>query len=178
MSKSIFDPSLYFGHVVSTKTREGHSFEGELYCYETNLKFIIIKEEGKNGTANFYIIKTDIIVDIEIVRRIKILFDPLPQIERSLIEKIEKKALTDFESVKARIGIGVTQEAQELFDFIWKTHPDCAWSNKDILVLNREVRIKPPYGPDNCVAKNENLKERFSTVISKFRQKRNMSNWS
>ncbi|ANQ08876.1 Uncharacterized protein PCOAH_00035570 [Plasmodium coatneyi] len=179
MNKSIFDPCLHFGHVVQAKTKDGETFEGELYCYDTNMKFVVIKGEGKNGTANFYIIKTDIIVDIEIRRRVKVLHYPLPQIERSLIEKIEKKALENFENIKARIGIGVTQEAQELFDFIWKTHPDCTWSNKDILVLNGEVRIKPPYGPDNCVAKNENLKNRFATVISKFRQKRNnMPSWA
>ncbi|KJP86964.1 hypothetical protein AK88_03363 [Plasmodium fragile] len=178
MNKSIFDPCLHFGHVVETKTQDGQTFQGELYCYDTNLNFIIIKDDNKNGTANFYIIKIDVILDLEIRKRMKVVYDPVPQVEGSLVERIEQKALEKFETIKARIGIGVTQEAQELFDFIWKTHPDCTWSNKDILVLNGEVRIKPPYGPDNCVAKNENLKDRFSTVISKFRQKRShMSSW-
>ncbi|GAW81904.1 hypothetical protein, conserved [Plasmodium gonderi] len=178
MIKNGFDPSLYFGHIVVTKTCDGHTFEGELYCYDTCSNFIIIKEDNKNGTANFYIIKNDIIVDTEIKRRIKNSYDqPIPKINKTLLEKIEKKALENFEQTKTRIGIGVTQEAQELFDFIWKTHPDCTWSNRDILVLNGEVRIKPPYGPDNCIAKIDNLKERFSTVISKFRQKKSMSNW-
>ncbi|SBS95079.1 lsm12, putative [Plasmodium ovale] len=172
MVKNSFDPSLYFGHIIVTKTCDGHTFEGELYCYDVCSNFIILKEDNKNGTANFYILRTNIIVDIETKRKIKNSYDPLPVIDKSVVEKIERKAIANFEKNRSRIGIGVTQEAQELFDFIWKTHPDCTWNNQDILVLNGEVMIKPPYGPDNCIANNENLKERFATVISKFRQKK------
>ncbi|CRH01016.1 lsm12, putative [Plasmodium relictum] len=176
MVKNSFDPSLYFGHTIVTRTSDGHTFEGELYCYDTSSNFIIIKEDNRNGTANFYIIRTNIITDVETKRRVKNIYDPLPIIDKNIVEKIERKAILNFEKNKSRIGIGVTQEAQDLFDFIWKTHPDCVWNSKDILVLNGEVSIKPPYGPDNCIAKNEKLKERFTTVISKFRQKRNLSN--
>ncbi|SBT00012.1 lsm12, putative [Plasmodium malariae] len=121
MVKNSFDPSLYFGHTIIIKTCDGHTFEGELYCYDPCSDFIIIKEDNKNGTANFYIIRTNIIVDIESKRRLKNSYTTLPTIDKSVVEKIERKALDNFEKNKSRIGIGVTQEAQELFDFIWKT---------------------------------------------------------
>ncbi|VWU49090.1 lsm12, putative [Hepatocystis sp. ex Piliocolobus tephrosceles] len=199
INKFDFNPSLYFGHTVVIKTCDGNIYEGEFYCYDNRLNFIIVKEDNnskninsnntnsnnvnsnsnsnnnKNDTANFYIIKISIIVDIETKRKMKNSWDPVPTIDPNIVEKVERKAIDNFKKNKMRIGVGITKEAQDLFDFIWKTHPDCAWSNKDILVLNGDIRIQPPYGPDNCVAKNEKLKERFTTVISKFRQKKNMS---
>ncbi|CAD2083984.1 lsm12, putative [Plasmodium vinckei lentum] len=165
MVKNSIDPSLYFGHIITAKTSSGDKFEGELYCYDTCSNFIILKDDNKNGTANFYIIRTHTIVDIEIKEKLKVLYEVLPKIDKTIVEKIERKSIENFEKKKSRIGIRVTHEAQELFDFIWKTHPDCTWSNRDILVLNGEVRIKHPYGPDDCTAKNEKLRERFITVV-------------
>lgn len=173
---SNFDPSSYFGHTVFIRTTEGEEYVGEFYCYNTSAEFVVLKEDNKNGTANFYILRISIIEDIGIKKRLKNAYDPLPHIDKNIIHKIEEHAKMNYEKNRARIGIGVTQEAQELFDFIWKTHPDCVWNNKDILVLNGEVSIKPPYGPENCVAKNEKLKERFTTVITKFRQKKHLTN--
>lgn len=175
MAKCVFEPFSYFGSYIVVKTCDGHTFEGELYCHDETATFCVIKEDNDNGTANFYIIRSSTIVDVE-TKKGKSTYDPLPIIDRKIVDKIEKRAINDFKKNEARIGIGVTKDAQELFDFIWKTHPDCVWNNKDILVLNGEVSIKPPYGPNNCIAKNEKLKERFATVISKFRQKKVMTN--
>lgn len=175
MAKCMFEPSFNFGNYLIVKTNDGYTYEGELYCYDESSTFCVIKEDNDNGTANFYIIRCSTIAGVE-TKKGKSTYDPLPIIDKKIIEKIEKKAISDFKKNEARIGVGVTREAQELFDFIWKTHPDCTWNNKDILVLNGEVSIKPPYGPNNCIAKNEKLKERFATVISKFRQKKILTN--
>ncbi|SOV74659.1 lsm12, putative [Plasmodium sp. gorilla clade G3] len=171
MVKKSFDPSLHFGNFLVIKTYDGNIYKGELFCYDIVSDLIVIKGDNKNGTSNIYLLRISIILDVEIKPKVKNTNDNISIINKNIVQKIEKKAFMDFEKAKLRIGIGITEEAQDLFDFIWKTHPDCTWNNKDILVLNGEVRIKPPYGPNDCIAKNDKLKERFATVIYKFRQK-------
>ena len=59
--------------------------------------------------------------------------------DRAQGEANVKAALTS----AANIGVGVTQEAQDIFDAIARTLP-CSWEGKVIKVMD-EVTIAPPY---------------------------------
>jgi len=66
------------------------------------------------------------------------------------IQTREIHAVKETQAALARIGVGVTQKAQDIFDALSKTLP-CRWAKESIVVLD-EVMINPPYDIDDCKA--------------------------
>lgn len=60
----------------------------------------------------------------------------------------EKEGIRQFLHNRAISGVGVSAEAQALFNALHKLVP-CHWSDKSIIALD-EVRIEPPYSPESC----------------------------
>ncbi|EMS61608.1 hypothetical protein TRIUR3_24873 [Triticum urartu] len=68
-----------------------------------------------------------------------------------------------------RIGVGVTPEAQRLFDALSKTLP-VHWDKTDIVVM-KEVRVCSPYLPENVSGGTSAANERVKKVLD-FERKR------
>ncbi|OEL20964.1 hypothetical protein BAE44_0018023 [Dichanthelium oligosanthes] len=68
-----------------------------------------------------------------------------------------------------RIGVGVTPEAQSIFDALSKTLP-VQWDKTDIVVM-KEVRVRSPYLPENVSGGTAAANERVKKVID-FERKR------
>ncbi|KAG0089498.1 hypothetical protein BGZ92_004691 [Podila epicladia] len=71
-------------------------------------------------------------------------------IQLDKIQQREQQAIRDAQVAAARIGVGVSSSAQDIFDALSKTLP-CRWA-KDSIVVMDEVIIAPPYEPENCKA--------------------------
>ncbi|KAK9762852.1 hypothetical protein K7432_011000 [Basidiobolus ranarum] len=77
--------------------------------------------------------------------------DNQPVVGFANIDKINTRQTQAFRETQAniaRIGVGVSQEGQDIFDALSKTLP-CHWYKNQIIVLE-EVSISPPYDVDNC----------------------------
>lgn len=80
------------------------------------------------------------------------------------------------ESDMAKVGEGVTKEAQGVFDSLSRTLP-CVWSGKAILVME-SVLVMPPYTVDavSAVGGGDNAAlERIKRVLAAERQRLGLS---
>lgn len=78
--------------------------------------------------------------------------EPLRQSARLNLEKLqvrERNAVRAMEESIAKIGVGVSERAQTIFDALAKTLP-CRWEGEAIVIME-EVRISPPYKLENIV---------------------------
>ncbi|RKP19926.1 hypothetical protein ROZALSC1DRAFT_28532 [Rozella allomycis CSF55] len=66
-------------------------------------------------------------------------------------------------------GVGVTTEAQKVFDALSKTLP-CRWDNKSIVVMD-EVIVSPPYNTSSCKSSNEAALDRVKRVLGGERKR-------
>ncbi|KAI9318968.1 anticodon-binding domain-containing protein [Dichotomocladium elegans] len=75
---------------------------------------------------------------------------PINVVNVERLDARESSTLKSRQQRAAKMGVGVTKEAQDIFDALCKTLP-CRWSNDTIVVLD-EVIIVPPYHVDSCKA--------------------------
>lgn len=156
------------GAVISCTTNLGDKIRGEVMGYEEESKAVIIKSPPTGSGSNqkslydITILNLNLIDDanFQIEQRSSGELPPLPDIDKSKIDRRLKTA-------KERVGIGVSSEGQQLFDFIRRTIQECYWDTRNILVLE-EVEIIPPYRPENCSGKSKKSVDYIKNIVNKF----------
>jgi len=155
------------GAVISCQTNLGEKIRGEVMGYDEEAKALIIKSPcvSKNVAKSSFditILNLNLIDDSNFHIEQKSAGDmpPLPDIDKAKIDKRLRNA-------KERVGIGVSTEGQQLFDFIRRTIQECHWEMRNILVLE-EVEIVPPYKPENCSGKSKQSVDYIRNIVNKF----------
>ncbi|KAF7726456.1 hypothetical protein EC973_008691 [Apophysomyces ossiformis] len=154
------------GRRIKLKTANNEDVEGAIYTYDraTNcialdilfitLSFFDRSQERKR--ISFRIIKISHIKEIVSVSSDDAQNEPLSNylpvghVYLDQLRAREADAVKTLRQQMAKMGVGVTKEAQEIFDALSKTLP-CRWSNETIVVLD-EVLIPPPYEVESCKA--------------------------
>ena len=166
----------YLGREIWVKTTNGDEYRGELFCYDiTDSNSIILREKTNEGKANYVWLKTAVVREVKAIRPDAEPHTPdnelgvLPPINTHHLDEAERKGEEYFSSIKHTFGVGVSQEAQDMFDELSRTAP-CKWSQQDIRCY--EVTITPPYQPEHCSGGvNEPELARVKTLVQKIRGK-------
>ncbi|KAL5669438.1 hypothetical protein ACJX0J_021659, partial [Zea mays] len=125
---------------------------------------------------NVRVLKANYIREFSVVSKGDDPLDPAScMLDLNSIYAREDAALRQAEIEAERIGVGVTPEAQSIFDALSKTLP-VQWDKTDIVVM-KEVRVRSPYLPENVNGGTAAANERVKKVID-FERKRLHSRFS
>ncbi|XP_062159511.1 uncharacterized protein LOC133866868 [Alnus glutinosa] len=139
------------GCVLSIKTTLGDEFEGQVIAFDRYSNILVLQEGSKQGPRrNIRLLKATYIKEFSLLSQAE---DPLDikkcYLDLNSLQAREDLAIRQAEAEAERIGVGVTSEAQNLFDALSKTLP-VRWDKTAIVVMN-EVRVSSPYLPE-CVS--------------------------
>ncbi|GLU03054.1 hypothetical protein SLE2022_202720 [Rubroshorea leprosula] len=99
--------------------------------------------------------------------------DPLESrkccLDITTLQAKEEIAIRQAEAEAERIGVGVTSEAQSIFDALSKTLP-VRWDKTAIVVMN-EVRVSSPYLPESVSGGTPAANERVRKVLELERKR-------
>lgn len=149
------------GDVIWCRTFIGEEYEGEVMGYDESTQAVVIKSApGKTQSKAVYdvsIINLNFVdhSNFKLIERSRSDPPPLPDLDKVKTERRLKTA-------KERVGVGVSPEGQQLFDFIQKRISDCMWDGQNIVVL-RDIEIKPPYQLENCTGHDKSYIEQMMT---------------
>ncbi|KAJ1696125.1 hypothetical protein LUZ63_004637 [Rhynchospora breviuscula] len=171
---------LAVGCMVSLRTTLGDDVQGQIIAFDRLSNLLRSQEpEQAGGTAtataipnrrNLRLIKANFINHFSLIAQGQ---DPLDlnncYIDLGLIHAREEAALRQAHNDAGRIGVGVTAEAQAIFDALSKTLP-VRWENTDIVVMN-DIRVCSPYLPQNVSGGAPAANERVKKVLDSERKR-------
>jgi len=152
------------------KTSLGDEFEGEIFSYDNTTNCVTIQEILPSQKRNFRVIRATFIKEVEVLSIPTSERDArLPPININRIRSREDTALRAAHLEASRIGVGVSAEAQGIFNALVKTLP-CRWSGTSILVFE-DVKIASPYGASNVTGSDQLAVNRVKKVLEGERKK-------
>ena len=158
------------GTVVSCKTCLNKEIEGEVLAFDANTRMLILKSEpssGRTNQNNVHMLNLGFVSDIQVRRESK---EKPPEPNSLNIQRLNARAREQIDKKKklvAALRAGVPPEGQRLFAAINKTLDEVHWSGEDIVVM-KNVRIVPPYNPDN-VKGDSTASNHVRKIVSVFK---------
>jgi hypothetical protein len=124
------------GARVQLRTKQGEEITATVFEYQPASGTLLLKERGAhNGVVNLRLLNADF---VEAMLRCEPPQEPfdleLPPVDLERCKRREEKALRQAEAEYERVGVGVSKEAQAIFEALSKTLP-CSWRKKTIVVL-------------------------------------------
>lgn len=141
---------LDVGCHVKLSTVLDEEVEGEIFALDTNTNCLVLVQPGSTPFHN-----TLRLLKLNFLKAVVSSEPPsnppstqLPYVDMQRCRDREEKAIRAAEMEANKIGVGVTRQAQQIFDALCKTLP-CRWDGQRIVVLD-EIDISPPYSPQDC----------------------------
>ncbi|CAM6023473.1 unnamed protein product [Sphagnum balticum] len=153
---------------LAIKTTLGDDIKGTVLAYDSSSKIV----EGNSGERrNLRFLKVNYVKDVTLLGQSEEEQFELknPYLDMTSLRNCEEAAIRQAEAEAERFGVGVAQEAQDIFDALSKTLP-VRWENTAILVMN-EVHVSQPYLPDNVIGGPPAANERVRKVLELERKR-------
>ncbi|CAN8313101.1 unnamed protein product [Cochlearia groenlandica] len=156
------------GSIYSVKLITGDEFKGIVIAYDPIPKGT---KPRKGHTKNTRMVNASFVTGLSYLGKIE--EDPLViddcWVNLDGLRAKEALAIRQAEVDAERLGVGVTVEAQSIFDALSKTLP-VQWENSDILVM-REVRVRSPYLSDCVIGGTDAANNRVKKVLELERRR-------
>lgn len=163
------------GMRVAVETSAGDKVEGEVFTYDANANCVVLEEFiPQTQKKNIRIMKASMI------KQVKVLSTPesrggvpaaalnLPPVDIDRVMDAEARAMHEAADGRRLIGKGVTPEAQDLFDALYKTLP-CEWRGTTVVVGvvgQNEVIVTPPYTPESATGGDDKSLAHVQKVLA------------
>lgn len=161
------------GCLLSIKTTLGDEFEGQVITYDRPSNIVVLQEGLKSNPQsrrNIRFLKANYIKEFSFLGQSD---DPLDlkkcYLDLNSLQSKEEAAVRQAEIDVERIGVGVTAEAQSIFDALSKTLP-VRWDKTAIVVMN-EVRVSSPYLAESVTGGTPAANERVRKVLELERRR-------
>jgi len=158
---------------VRIKTTLGDEFEGEIFSYDVNTNCVVVSQTSSHSTLKktFRVIRTPFIKEITCLgtQKPETVDTNLPPVNIQKIRFKQEQALRGMYEEVQRIGVGVSKEAQDIFNALAKTLP-CHWRNDSIVIFD-EIILRNPYGVANCSGGDPVMLDRVKKVLEGERRR-------
>ena len=129
-------------------TTDDNTIEGYVFSYDPSVNILTLVQPSSHSTLtkSYRLVDTTLIKEFGVLSTkeyVTSLMENLPQVDMKKIMAREQQLIANLQEEANQIGVGVTVEAQELFNALRKIYP-CRWKEKTIVVAD-EVEIPPPY---------------------------------
>ncbi|KAJ2799629.1 hypothetical protein H4R20_004361 [Coemansia guatemalensis] len=147
--------TLLVNTLLSVDLVDGRTIEGLLFTYDVYSGVVALvsgcgDDEG-GERKQVHLVKAANITDVRVLPKEESKLNDIPEINvvpEAAIEARKQRALAQERERASRIGVGVSDRAQSIFEALSKTMP-CRWEKDRIVVLD-EVIIESPYTVDSC----------------------------
>jgi len=160
------------GYKVKIKSLFGEEIEGEIFSYDSQSGCITLQESANPHKRSYRIF------NITYIEKLDVLEFPSSPVDLTIttptpyakIEANERAAIELAEKEKSKIGVGVTAEAQHIFNSLTKMDLACKWEGTTIIVADI-IRIESPYTVESCNGRNDSSLAWVKRILEREKQK-------
>ncbi|KAI7840146.1 hypothetical protein COHA_005929 [Chlorella ohadii] len=143
---------------------------GVVFAYDAATDRLVLRQPGSTPFhSSLRILKGEHVTNILQLKPAAGPAEPLPAVDLQRCREREDKAVRAAEAEAAKIGVGVTRQAQVIFDALAKTLP-CRWDGERIVVLD-EIVVSPPYETCTSLHGDDAAASRVKKVLDAERQR-------
>jgi len=169
-----FEPTEYFqvGSVVSCTTCFDQRLQGEVMAFDRQTKMLSIKNpsSAKPGTYDINLINMNMVKAVKVVKEATESPPPLANLNYAKLMTRASMALNEKHRAVMAVGVGVSPQAQRLFNTISKTIDEIKWGGKDgkEISIMSQVTISPPYLSADVRGKEGQALNHVRKIVDKF----------